>query len=63
MELRVKDSDSSSFFSMTSPFPLPKADDIMSERELFREKGLHQLSGSSGFYSCCNSNIIIITKS
>lgn len=24
MELRVKDSDSSSFSSMTSPFPLPK---------------------------------------
>ena len=63
MELRVKDSDSSSFCSMTSPFPLPKADDIMSERELFRGKGLRQLPGSSGFYSCCNSNIIIIIKS
>ena len=43
--------------------PLPKADDIMSERELFRGRGLHQLPGSSGFYSRCNSNIIIITKS
>lgn len=49
MKLRVKNSAAQVSVPWPVPFPLPKADDIMSESELFLRKGIHQPPASSDF--------------